>query len=247
MRLLPRCLLCVAVVLFGATVGLTEEAAKSRVGKSEIAFRMVKERRGFQIPHLTKYHDRQIVAFVNRQIDNQLAEVGCSDEPWGEDKTLEVRSAVKLAAHDIFSVYMSASYFCGAYPENNDDRSLTFDLRTGKAVSFEELFRDYVKERRTILATIFRRQVEAAASRKEGTETDSGSCEDYSSELYSLDHLAGDESSRSNFFFNFTAGGLEVEPDWPHVVEACAERVTVPYAQLRAFAAPGGLLERMQD
>jgi hypothetical protein len=45
--------------------------------------------------------------------------------------------------------------------------------------------------------------------------------------------------------FNFSKAGLSVQPDWPHVMEACAERVTVPYAKLSRFAAPDGLLARV--
>lgn len=236
------------MVLFGATVGWSEEAAQSRAGESELAYRMVKERRGVQVPHLTRYSDSKAMAAINRQIDDQLAEVGCSDEPWGKDETLKVESAVKLAAKGIFSVYISASYFCGLYPENNDDRSLTFDLRTGKAVSFEELFRDYREERREILRTIFRRQVEAAERQKGRPTVESSSCED-SPELYSTDNLAGDDGDLAlpTYFFNLASGGLEVEPNWAHALQACAVRVTVPYAQLRKFAAPGGLLERLQE
>ena len=33
-----------------------------------------------------------------------------------------------------------------------------------------------------------------------------------------------------------------MQPQWPHVFQACAERVTVPYQQLKEFAAPTGSL-----
>ena len=69
---------------------------------------------------------------------------------------------------------------------------------------------------------------------------DGASC-DESPWLYALDDLAD-----SHYSFNFSAEGLEVQPQWPHVIEACEKRVTVPYAKLRQFAAPGGLLERVQ-
>jgi hypothetical protein len=151
---------------------------------------------------------------------------------------------VKLADRDIFSVYISGSYFCGTYPENDDKRSTTFDLMTGKPVAFEKLFKDYERDKRAILSTIFARQVAEAEKHPQPEHpdpNDDGSC-DKSPWLYSLDALEEDQ-----YTFNLTARGLEVQPDWPHVVEACEERVTVPYEKLKPYAAPGGLLERMLD
>lgn len=194
-----------------------------------------------QVPHLTKYRDPQILKEVNRQIDEEMVEIGCA-EPGQVDKTLEVRSAVKLAAKDIFSIYISGSYFCGAYPENDDDRSMTFDLRTGKRVSFEELFQDYERDKKAILSTIFAREVAEAEKHPEPEEPlQDPSCEG-SPWLYALDHLEG-----SSYSFNFSERGLEVQPNWPHVIEACQKRITIPYPKLQKFAAPGGLLERMRQ
>ncbi len=45
--------------------------------------------------------------------------------------------------------------------------------------------------------------------------------------------------------FNFSRRGLKVQPAWPHVIEACAELVTVPYDDLKRFAAPEGVLARV--
>jgi hypothetical protein len=232
---MPRLLAAACLIL----AALPVQAGKAPA--SGIDFGMVKDHRGFQVPHLIRYRNPEVAREVNRQIAENLADLGCSDDPAVPDKTLEVSSEVKLAADDIFSVYISARYFCGAFPENDDNRSLTFDLKTGKAVSFEELFRDYTKNRREILRTIFRKQVEkaeraAAAGKKDNGDTCKGS-----PQLYSMEAL---DEGTPNYFFNLTPRGLEVQPDWPHVIQACAVRVTVPYARLRQFAAPGGLLER---
>jgi hypothetical protein len=226
----PRFLAVALLIL----VALPLQAGKAPASK--IGFRMVKDRRGFEVPHLIRYRDPKILRQVNRQIDESVADVGC-----GEDHDLEnLSSDVRLAANDIFSVYLSASYFCGAHPENDDNHSLTFDLKTGKAVSFEKLFRDYRKNRRKILRTIFREQVEKAERAAAAGEQDTvGECEG-SPQLYSMEELEGTYA----YLFNFTPRGLEVEPEWPHAIQACAVRVTVPYARLRQLAAPGSLLER---
>ncbi len=211
-------------------------------GKDKIGVKMVKVTANrIQVPHLSKYRDPLILKEVNRQIDEEMVQIGCA-EPGEVDKTLEVRSAVKLTARDIFSIYISGSYFCGAYPENDDDRSMTFDLRTGKRVSFEELFQDYERDKKAILSTIFAREVAEAEKHLEPEEPlQDSSCED-SPWLYALIYL-----EESSYSFNFSKHGLEVQPSWAHVIEACQKRITVPYSKLRKFAAPGGLLERMQE
>jgi hypothetical protein len=230
-------LLLLAVILLTSPLW----AAPKKAPRQEIGYRMVKVRHGrFQAPHLTRYRDPAVVKSVNQQIDAIFAELGCGPEMEGKDE-LNIESSVKLAAKDIFSVHISGSYSCGAYPENDDDESATFDLRTGKPVSFEALFKDYERDKRAILSAIYPAEIEAAAKHPapEGP-VDEASC-DESPWLYALDDLVD-----SHYSFNFSGEGLEIQPQWPHVIEACEKRVTVPYAKLRQFAAPGGLLERVQ-
>jgi hypothetical protein len=136
------------------------------------------------------------------------------------------------------------SYFCGgAHPTNEDFRSATFDLRTGKSVEFEGLFRDYGRDKRAILSTIFAEQIAEAAKHPEPSDVpdEKRSCADEPG-LYALEAL-----EESTYTFNFSPRGLEVQPEWPHVVQACEIRVTVPYGKLKPYAASRGLLERMLD
>src|SRR3954469_1349320 len=118
-----------APLLLLSLLVLPAQAVTKPAPKSEIAWKMVKVRHGrFQAPHLTRYRDPKVVKSVNRQIDAIIADLGCGPEKEGKDG-LEIGTSVKLAARDIFSVYISGSYFCGTYPENDDKRSTTFDLR----------------------------------------------------------------------------------------------------------------------
>ena len=134
----------------------------------------------------------------------------------------------------------SASYYCGAaYPTNDVNMSLTFDLRTGEKVGFEQLFKDYEADKREILRTIFAKQVEMATKLAAAGKQGSDNCEE-DAELFSLERL-----EESSYSYNFTRAGLAVQPGWQRVIEACAERVIVPYAELRKFAAPGGILFRV--
>jgi hypothetical protein len=201
--------------------------SKTRVRRTRVLF-----------PHLTRLKDKEVLRKVNQQINTVASEFRCYDG--GKNSYFNVRSKVDFADKDIFSIYASAEYDCGgAHPTNDANTSLTFDLRTGKQVEFEALFINYEMNKREILRAIFAKQVERSERfAKTGGKKD-GSCEG-NADLYSLENLEG-----YTFAFNFSKQGLKVQPQWPHVLEACAELVTVPYQKLRRFAAPDGLLARV--
>jgi hypothetical protein len=229
-------LLFVPVVPFGGG----QTALHAQTGRTqtsgEIGYQMARVRRTKMVfPRLTRFRDRAVLSAVNRQIDVLTRDFGCDR---GRNNYYNLKSRVEYAAKDVFSIYASAEYFCGgAYPTNDSNNSVTFDMKTGKQIKFEELFKNYEADKREILGTIFASQIAVAArraaSRKPEAEDD---CED----LFQLDRLES-----STYAFNFSGNGLSVQPEWPHVIEACAERVTVPYAKLMKFAAPNGVLARV--
>lgn len=235
LRLLLAPLMLAALLSFTVT---DRQLALSQTGQASgaIGYASVPVRRtGIRFPRLMRFRDQRVMREVNRQIDEFTKDFGCS----GKDSYYKVRSKVAYAGKDIFSIYASAQYYCGGpYPTNDDNISQTFDLRTGKKVSFEELFNSYETNKREILKTIFATQVARAEKAAASGKNTEDSCE--GPDLYSLDNLEG-----STFAYNFSSAGLQVQPSWPHVVEACAEIVTVPYSRLAGFAAPNGLLARM--
>lgn len=198
---------------------------------------------GVQFPKLTRYRDQAILKDVNQKIDTLTSTMRCENS--AEENTYQVKSSVTYAAKDIFSIYASASYYCGGpYPTNDSNVSLTFDLKTGTVVSFQNLFRDYEADKKDILRTIFSKQVaraeQLATERGKATQRNNGdrSCENDPA-LFSLEHL-----KQSDFAFNLSKEGLQVQPQWPHVIEACAKRVSVPFHTLQRFAKPDGILAR---
>lgn len=202
----------------------------SSVGDTQILF-----------PRLIAYKDGTTMNQVNAQIDELSKEFGCP-APRGKDDWYKVFSRVEYGANDIFSIYASANYYCGGpYPTNDANLSLTFDLRTGKQIQFAELFSRYDANKNQILKTIFAKQF--ARTEKllaAGKKSDENSNCEENSDLFTLENLRDSE-----YAYNFSAKGLVVQPRWPHVVEPCAERVTVPYQQLKEFAAPNGILARI--
>jgi hypothetical protein len=204
-----------------------------------IVYSMARVRRtGIWFPRLVRFGNQAVLRNINRQIDELTAEFGCD----GGDKHsyYKVRARVDYVNKGIFSIYASAAYYCGGtYPTNDSNISLTFDLRTGKQVEFEELFTDYEANKREILRAVFARQVARSERLIRTGSPKEETCEG-NPDLYSLDNLED-----SGFSFNFSRNGLKVQPQWPHVIEACAEIATVPYSRLIKFAAPDGLLARM--
>jgi hypothetical protein len=197
-----------------------------------------------KFPRLTFYRDAEIMRAVNGKLCQITDKLGCEESEKGKT-SFQVKAQVEYAAKDIFSIYVSESYYCGgAYPTNDANNSLTFDLKTGELIDFEQLFQDYEKKSAEILRIIFAKQIERAeklaAKLKAENQEPEASCEG-DPELWNLENLTTD-----NFAFNFSSTGLSVQPAWEHAREACAERVTVPYEQLRKYAAPKGLLMRAQ-
>ncbi|PYT61698.1 MAG: hypothetical protein DMG35_08880 [Acidobacteria bacterium] len=229
-----------------STLALNSSAVREKSPRQgtagDIEYRLVPVRdTGIQFPRVTAYKDAGTMNRVNAQIDEVSREFGCS-EPRGKDDSYKVSSRVEYAARDIFSIYASASYYCGGpYPTNDENLSLTFDLGTGKRVEFAELFQNYEANKDPILKIIFAKQLARTARLlAAGKKSDENSNCEEDPDLFTLKGLRD-----STFAYNFSEKGLVVQPQWPHVVEACAERVTVPYQQLKKFAAPKGILARV--
>lgn len=239
LRFLLALLLCVPFMLIGS--GARQPVfAQTRQSNSGIGYANARVRRTrILYPRLTRFRDAKVMREVNRQIDAATREFNCEGQG-GKNSYFRVRSKVTYAENDIFSIYASAQYYCNtAYPTNDANSSQTFDLKTGKLVQFEELFKNYEADRQEILKIIFAKEIARSQKLAASGKPKEDSCEG-DPELFSLEHLEG-----STYAFNFSKAGLQVQPSWPHVIEACAEIVTVPYARLQRFAAPGGPLARV--
>lgn len=217
-----------------------QEKAAKQGSANEIRFRMTPVRgTGIQFPRLTVYKDVSTMKRVNAQINEVTKEFAC--ESHGKNDWYKVVSRVEYAAQDILSIYASANYYCGgSYPTNDANLSLTFDLRTGEKVEFTVLFKNYEADKDRILRVIFAKQL--ARTEKllaAGKKSDENSTCEEDPDLFTLEHLWD-----TTYAYNFSEKGIVVQPQWPHVVGACAERVTVPYQQLKEFAAPNGVLAR---
>jgi hypothetical protein len=238
-RFLLALLLCVSFMSL-ASAERQPVFSQTRQVNGGIGYANVRVRRTrILYPRLTRFRDAKVMREVNRQIDAATREFNCEGQG-GKNSYFNVKSKVSYAENDIFSIYASAGYYCNtAYPTNDANVSQTFDLKTGKLVAFEELFKNYEADRQEILKIIFASQIARSEKLAASGKPKEESCEG-DPDMFSLEHLEG-----STYSFNFSKTGLQVQPSWPHVIEACAEIVTVPYAKLQRFAAPGGLLSRV--
>ena len=198
-----------------------------------IAYRFYTTPLGHRLPRLTRFRDSGVLKRVNASIESLASSFTCGEPP---EEPFGVTAEVHYADADIFSVYITTSWFCGgAYPTNDHNASVTFDLATGEILDFRALFADYERDRSAILAAVFAGQVERARRVKAG-RVPPEECDKAFEMWY---------PETSTYGMSFSPSGLEVQPELPHVIAACAEIVTVPYEKLRPFAAPGGLLARI--
>jgi len=229
-----RILTTLFLVLSPHAHALAQAAAPVRAS-TPIAYRMMRNPvSGAVLPRLTAPLTPQARA-VNAQLDTLAASLRC-DEPAGRGATHEFEShaQVTYAANDVFSVRIRASYFCGGpYPTDGANLSVTYDLRTSTAVPWDALFAGYARNGPAIVRALLPGRFGAAARAPAEMSAD---CK----ELFSVDELA-----ERGFAYSLSPRGMEVETEFPHAFAACNEQATVPYARIRGFAAPGGILARV--
>src|SRR5260370_30397743 len=123
--------LCLSTPISSSVVGQRQlafsrdQGAGGRIGYVKVRVR----RTGILFPRLTRFRDQRVMRKLNRQLDQLTHYFGC--EAGTRNSYYKVRSSVEYADTEIFSIYASAEYFCGgAYPANDANTSVTFDLRT---------------------------------------------------------------------------------------------------------------------
>ena len=187
---------------------------------------------GAELPRVSLLGRPDAEARVNAALDSLSASMRCDPESAPPDAEYTSRAAVTMAAHGVLSVTIHSSYWCGgAYPTNDANQSVTFDLTTGEAVPFEALFRDLDGDRAAITGVI------QTTLLPEATDENPDCAEPLSTEAL----------MSTTFSYALGADGLIVQPDFPHVIAACAAEITVPYGSLRAYARDGGALARVAD
>lgn len=163
--------------------------------------------------------DRHLAAAVNAL--NCAGDLGSGADPahpaWAQTTDLTWLSARLLSLRD------QVSYFCGGAHPDASTEGLILDRRTGRELRMTDLWP------RLTRAELHRRYLAAYLSAQTSAE-----CRDVirddGQEALTLDRP---------YAAYLTARGLALWPAYlPHVVLACAEEVTLPYADLSSLAGP---------
>lgn len=163
---------------------------------------------------------------VNRRLADLLSGQICD----GSSDGYETTAKVTYAQNAVLSVEIHASYFCGgAYPTNDANESMVFDLKTGDPVTFTDLFGGSEEDeaRTKLYRKLYAGHLAARA-------------EDEKEGFWTLDTLASYGSS-----YHVVPEGLVLQPRFPHVIEALSKPVLVPFRTAKPLAVRGSILERL--
>jgi hypothetical protein len=189
-------------------------------------------------PRLTAFPNPSIMAKVNAALAKQEADdrdtrsdciksvLEAKDKPDADTYRNDI-SVAYLSPHYL-SVNVVSSYYCGGpYPTDGAEAPLTFDLTTGEAIDWKTLFKPGFlppddgedSAHPSGLAKIYR-----ARYRKADPADDD--CRSV---------IADPSSSFSPTLWLNAKQGLVVQPDFPHVVAACADELSLSPADLAPY------------
>lgn len=184
----------------------------------------------FMMPYLTTYEDVLVMDKVNKYLSTIEEGFGCGPE--GTTKYFESKTEVINATNDIYSVSIFVSYDCGgAHPTNDSDLSLTFDMKTGEVVPFENLFSNFKADKEKIVGVIFENQIKGAV----GAPQDDTSCRS----MHSITKFA-----ESYYSYVIDGDYISVRPIWGHAIQACATASVIPITRLASFFDETSILSR---
>ena len=161
-------------------------------------------------------------ALQDRQLQAAAAALDCraqlGDSPSGEGEGFTLDAAVTRLTPRLISLHESANYYCGGAHPDSFETGLILDRKSGKTVTLAALWpglntaqqlRRYLAGYPTSQDAECREAIKSGASDADGP----------------------------TFTGWLTAQGLTLSPTFlPHVVAACAEPVTLKYAELRGLA-----------
>ncbi len=181
-----------------------------------------------QYPHLRGLSDATVQQKVNAQLaDQEKSDLETRADCLKQNKlpandrkeAMETIRVTYLSARFLSLLVRSTDYNCGAYPNIGVPVPMTLDLKTGDAVDWSSLFRT------DFLTSTGRSRFQATRlylSHYKQTDKD---C---------LDAVkAGD--SGFDFWLDAKKRVLVMTPDFPHVIQACAEEVELPLTVVAPF------------
>ncbi|HET9283270.1 MAG TPA: hypothetical protein VFR24_15045 [Candidatus Angelobacter sp.] len=189
------------------------------------------------MPKITKFPDHAGMMKVNQLLAKELAQyrlqaAGCAQGIDFNGGDFDLSTGVELFSRHLFSVVRHGSSFCGGAHPNFQSFINLYDLHTGTEVSTEDLLA------REIDPDTVKKLIGNTSA--DGADLIRG----LMAELYlqhahpeadCLDVITRDENRAPVFSTKhyLSSHGLVLVPDLPHVEQACAEDVIIPYGELR--------------
>jgi hypothetical protein len=175
----------------------------------------------------------------NRRILS-LAQKAIGDfQPIDGRGTFDTNYNVLLGTNDLISVELSIYYDGGGAHPNNYFLSLTYDLKTGKELQFEDLFQpgtDYNSAIANYLVTDIDKRAAALEQRYQTQPQPAAKREEPVIAADQLTELSG---------WGLTPKGLVVYFDFPHVIAAFDKNI-VPYSVVKAYFKPDSPAAKFQ-
>lgn len=193
-----------------------------------IEYRMVNGLFGkYRYPQIVNYTNtyKKTIESVNEKLKMYFGEVGCKND-------FEADIRVTYAQNFIFSVVGTIRQ--EACSENTTNVSgyyyipLTFDLRTGEEVLFDELFTKYMFDKDKILSLIYKDQIADSVNHPSACNT--------------LEML---RETSHKYEFSTTTRTLLVTPQYPYVSSDCTESVRVPVNSLLPYLKQNSFLKSL--
>lgn len=207
----------------------------------EIKYKMISTSNGkYKYPKIIDYSNKQIMDTVNQKLVQSYKDFGCDADTPKDKSNWNVKITIDYAKNDIFSVNSSGDFYCGgAYPTNNYSDTLTFDMKTGSQISFENLFNNYQKDKKGIINSIYSKVIAETKDYISKNPTDNGNC----GSINTYDMLASEYGQ--GFRLSNKTGFITVRPSYPHVIEACTPEVEVSAQKLLPFTNSNSILNRI--
>lgn len=201
--------------------------------KRTVDYRMVPHPvSGVELPRISLAERPAVEQAVNAHLEMTAADMMCQSDTPSEDHEYNAFVEVTYADNDVLSISIHANGFCGgAHPIVGANHSVTFDLLTGRPVRFRELFEDYERDAAVI----------AKAYVASLTAEDLEGCED----IFVEEDFDGLEMY--GFSYTLSPQGVVMQPEFPHVIVACAIPSTVPFERVLELASREGILVRAAD
>ena len=185
--------------------------------------------------------ERRINTAVQRlDATARKAIAGCKLEN-GKPGDWERSVDVPMRGPRFLSFVVTDSVFCGGAHPDSSTMAIVYDLRTGSPVDWTRLLPPALTGEMTLQAGADGTKMVTLASKRLYALYRAGYPAAQSSDC--KDAVQSSEPPAMMAWLDAKGGGLSVQFDLAHVVQACAEPVTIPLATLRAEGARPDLLD----